>query len=113
MPVATIPKTRVVFFNRSYWPDVEATGQLLTELTQDLAEDFDVEVVAGQPNCSNSDDTRLPPGFGVSRWSHDSQVAPHTISQAFLRRATAEFAELYVRRWMGELLDPSPGHCCY
>lgn len=48
----TIPtKPRVVFFNRSYWPDVEATGQLLTELLEDLSSDFDVEIIAGQPNA--------------------------------------------------------------
>ena len=41
---------RVLFVNRSYWPDVEATGQLLTQLCEDLAEDFDVHVLAGQPN---------------------------------------------------------------
>jgi len=33
----------VVFFNRSYWPDFGATGQLLTELSQDLAPRRDVE----------------------------------------------------------------------
>src|SRR5262249_28897269 len=27
---------RICFFNRSYWPDQAATGQLLTELAQDL-----------------------------------------------------------------------------
>ncbi len=43
-------KPRIVFFNRSYWPDAEATGQLLTELCEDLADSFDVSVVAGQPN---------------------------------------------------------------
>jgi colanic acid biosynthesis glycosyl transferase WcaI len=47
-------KPRIVFFNRSYWPDVEATGQLLTELAEDLADDFDVHVVAGQPNSVRS-----------------------------------------------------------
>lgn len=36
--------------NRSYWPDAEATGQLLTELCEDLAKDFEITVVAGQPN---------------------------------------------------------------
>jgi colanic acid biosynthesis glycosyl transferase WcaI len=42
---------RVLFLNRSYWPDAEATGQLLTELCEDLAENaFDVAVVCGQPN---------------------------------------------------------------
>jgi glycosyltransferase involved in cell wall biosynthesis len=42
-------RPRVLFVNRSYWPDVEATGQLLTELCEDLAEDFDVHVLCGQP----------------------------------------------------------------
>ncbi len=41
---------RVMFLNRSYWPDAEATGQLLTELCEDLASSFEVTVVAGQPN---------------------------------------------------------------
>jgi putative colanic acid biosynthesis glycosyltransferase WcaI len=40
---------RVVFFNRSYWPDFGATGQLLNELSQDLANEhgWEVTVVAG------------------------------------------------------------------
>lgn len=42
---------RVVFFNRSYYPDFGATGQLLTELCEDLVAryGFDVTVVAGMP----------------------------------------------------------------
>jgi hypothetical protein len=43
-------KPRILFLNRSYWPDAEATGQLLTDLTEDLADRFDVHVLAGQPN---------------------------------------------------------------
>jgi len=39
-----------MFLNRSYWPDAEATGQLLTELCEDLSGRFDVTVIAGQPN---------------------------------------------------------------
>jgi colanic acid biosynthesis glycosyl transferase WcaI len=41
---------RVCFFNRSYWPDQAATGQLLTELTQDLVSrhGWTVSVVAGR-----------------------------------------------------------------
>jgi glycosyltransferase involved in cell wall biosynthesis len=41
----------VCFFNRSYWPDVTATGQYLTELAQDLVarHGCEVTVVAGQP----------------------------------------------------------------
>ena len=45
-------RTRLLFINRSYWPDTEATGQLLTELCEDLAAtgEFDVQVLCGQPN---------------------------------------------------------------
>ena len=43
-------RPKIMFLNRSYWPDVEATGQLLTELCESLATDFDVRVVAGMPN---------------------------------------------------------------
>ena len=40
---------RVCFFNRSYWPDTGATGQLLTELAEDLValHGFEVTVVSG------------------------------------------------------------------
>ncbi len=41
---------KICCFNRSYWPDVAATGQLLTELAEDLAAGYgcEVTVVAGQ-----------------------------------------------------------------
>ena len=41
---------KVCCFNRSYWPDVAATGQLLTELAEDLVAGYgcEVSVVAGQ-----------------------------------------------------------------
>jgi glycosyltransferase involved in cell wall biosynthesis len=41
---------QVLFINRCYWPDVEATGQLLTELCSDLARDQRVTVITGRPN---------------------------------------------------------------
>ena len=47
---------RIVFFNRSYYPDMGATGQLLTELTQDLVREHgcDVTVVCGPAPGSRS-----------------------------------------------------------
>ena len=49
--------SRILFLNRSYWPDAEATGQLLTELCEDLTERFDVSVLAGQPNQNPKGET--------------------------------------------------------
>jgi hypothetical protein len=41
----------VAFFNRSYYPDQTATGQLLTDLCEDLVRDHGcrVSVVTGRP----------------------------------------------------------------
>lgn len=55
----------VMFVNRSYWPDAEATGQLLTELCEDLASDFEVSVVCGQPNSNPSGESFLRSGTEV------------------------------------------------
>lgn len=47
---------RILFLNRCYHPDVEATGQLLGELTADLARRHEVTVIAGQPNFVQTND---------------------------------------------------------
>ena len=41
------PRPRILVLNQYYWPGVEATAHLLTELCEALAEDYDVEVVTG------------------------------------------------------------------
>jgi glycosyltransferase involved in cell wall biosynthesis len=60
MTAADLAPVRVCFFNRSYWPDTGATGQLLTELAEDLASrhGLAVTVVAGYPTAT--DGTALP-----------------------------------------------------
>jgi colanic acid biosynthesis glycosyl transferase WcaI len=45
MPAARKP--RLLVLNQYYWPGVEATAQLLTELCEALAEEMDVRVVTG------------------------------------------------------------------
>jgi colanic acid biosynthesis glycosyl transferase WcaI len=40
-------KPRLLVLNQYYWPGLEATAQLLTELCEALAEDMDVKVVTG------------------------------------------------------------------
>ncbi len=52
----TSAKPRIVILNRSFWPDTEATGQLLEDLCEHLAISFDVHVVCGQPNSPRVDD---------------------------------------------------------
>jgi colanic acid biosynthesis glycosyl transferase WcaI len=46
-------RPRLLVFNQYYWPGVEATAHLLSELCAALARDFDVTVVTGQLQSSN------------------------------------------------------------
>ena len=67
---------RVLFINRSYWPDAEATGQLLTELCEGLADQFEVEVLCGQPNANPRNEAfkrrgyETKNGVGIHRIGH-------------------------------------------
>jgi glycosyltransferase involved in cell wall biosynthesis len=47
---------RVIFFNRSFYPDITATSQLLTELCEDLVNEYrcQVTVIAGRPLITNA-----------------------------------------------------------
>lgn len=56
---------KVLFVNRSYWPDCEATGQLLTELCEDLGRMMPISVLAGQPNHNLQHEEYV--GTGVER----------------------------------------------
>lgn len=67
----------MLFLNRSFWPDTEATGQLLTELCEDLAADYDVAVVAGQPNRITSQEAYRRVGV-QSRRGVEVRRVPHT-----------------------------------
>jgi putative colanic acid biosynthesis glycosyltransferase WcaI len=77
----------VCFFNRSYWPDLGATGQLLTELAEDLVRShgWDVTVVCGYPLRSDAQ-------LAASEWRqgvHIVRAAGSTLDpKAFTGRAT-------------------------
>ena len=97
----------MLFINRSYWPDGEATGQLLTELSEDLADRFEISVVVGRPNANPSGEhfrgvgsqvrngvrilrvphTRLPKGWLPGRAINFATfVASATVRATFCRR---------------------------
>ncbi|MEP3481536.1 MAG: glycosyltransferase family 4 protein [Fuerstiella sp.] len=66
-------RPRILFVNRSYWPDSEATGQLLTELCEALADSFEVHVLVGAPNAT----------IGTADWQgveHRNGVQIHRVS---------------------------------
>ncbi len=58
---------RLCFFNRSFYPDLSATGQLLTELTRDLVNrhNCQVTVVAGPSLSATNETTTGNGGLGL------------------------------------------------
>ena len=45
--------SKLLFVNRSFWPDTDATGVLLTELAEDLAARHEVTVICGPANTAS------------------------------------------------------------
>ena len=78
---------KVCFFNRSYWPDQAATGQLLTDLAEDLVSRYgtEVTVVAGR-SLNASHEER---GWGVRPVSREAHrgVAIHRANGTRMRPA--------------------------
>jgi colanic acid biosynthesis glycosyl transferase WcaI len=61
---------RVLFLNQYYPPDVSATAYLLGELTEDLAQDHEIRVLAGRPSYSSLAGAFEPAGVDVEHaWS--------------------------------------------
>ena len=91
-------RPRLLFLNRSYWPDAEATGQLLTELAEDLAAEAgplggacDVAVVCGRPNSNPSGEVCKRSGTEVRRGVTVHRVRHTTGNKGRLRNRAVNF----------------------
>ena len=61
-------RPRLLVFNQYYWPGVEATAHLLTELCEALADDYDVTVITGRLLAHEADpDFELRNGVEIIR----------------------------------------------
>lgn len=84
---------KVCFFNRSYWPDQAATGQLLTELAEDLVARFGCEVTVVAGRALHASQARGRSLWPVEREQHNGvtilRAASTTLRTArFAARAT-------------------------
>jgi colanic acid biosynthesis glycosyl transferase WcaI len=79
----------ICFFNRSYWPDQAATGQLLTELAEDLVSlhGCRVTVVAGRALHSNE-----PQPLSLTPFQHDEHQGVQILRAAGTRMSPRRFA---------------------
>jgi colanic acid biosynthesis glycosyl transferase WcaI len=89
---------RVCFFNRSYWPDTGATGQLLTELAEDLVAKhaMEVTVIAGHPLAGTAADREIRNGVRIIR-ARGTTLSP----RGFAGRATNYLTYFLSAWWHG------------
>jgi putative colanic acid biosynthesis glycosyltransferase WcaI len=80
-----VPRARILVFNQYYAPAFEATGQLLTQLCEDLAREYDVTVVTG-----------VVEGAEAGRERRDGVDVVRVASTAFERRRLSLRATNYV-----------------
>ncbi|MFN7876974.1 MAG: glycosyltransferase family 4 protein [Pirellula sp.] len=93
----------VTFFNRSYWPDSQATGQLLTELAEFLtAKNHSVRVVVGLPNfthikdAGNVEEDAVRNGVAIHRLAHSQRPIHKKVG----RLQNLITFTLAVRKWL-------------
>jgi putative colanic acid biosynthesis glycosyltransferase WcaI len=88
-------RLRLLVFNQYYWPGVEATAYLLSELCGALADEFDITVVTG----------KLRKGPSEPRLVHDGVTIVRVPSTAFFRANIWLRAVNYVTYLLGSLLE--------
>lgn len=97
---------RICFFNRSYYPDLGATGQLLTELAEGLVRDHgcEVTVVAGPPLQAEPTAARREPGAKPRRESRNGVQILRARGTAFPPRRFAGRAANYLSYFLSACL---------
>ncbi len=87
-------RPRLLVFNQYYWPGVEATAYLLSQLCSELADEFDITVVTG----------KLRVGGNESRVVHEGVTVVRVTSTAFRRANVWLRAINYVTYLLGSAL---------
>jgi putative colanic acid biosynthesis glycosyltransferase WcaI len=96
-------KPALLVLNQYYWPGVEATAQLLAQLCEALAEDFDVTVVTGQLHSHE----RLP-GEEVRNGVRIVRVHSTAFDRSKLYLRAANYASYLLESTLAALKGPPP-----
>lgn len=92
---------RILFLNQFFWPDTAATGQLLSDLTEHLADSGEtVEVICGSANYGGSNGAQRP-NVAVTR------LATPPFSKGIAGRLISYLSFLFGSLWHG-LRGPAP-----
>ena len=98
-------RLHIVFFNRSFHPDISATGQLLTDLCEDLVRDHGcrVSVITGTAALRPQGTSVRAASWAAKtyRRHRDLSRRRHALRQAALRRPRRQLRELFPVRRVG------------
>ena len=100
---ATPERPRILVLNQYYWPGVEATAHLLTELCEALAAEYEVEVVTGVLHGHEDEPRRLEHN-GV----HITRVASTSYERSRLGRRAANYLSYLGSGLQHALASPRP-----
>jgi colanic acid biosynthesis glycosyl transferase WcaI len=98
-----VSRQRILVLNQYYWPGVEATAHLLTELCEALAVEYDVEVVTGVLR-DHEDDPRQLEHNGV----HITRVASTSYERSELGRRAVNYVSYLGSALRRALSAPAP-----
>jgi len=98
-----VPRRRILVLNQYYWPGVEATAHLLTELCEALAEDYEVEVVTGVLRGHENEPRQLEHN-GV----HITRVASTSYERSELGRRAVNYVSYLGSALRRALSGPAP-----
>ena len=96
-------RRRILVLNQYYWPGVEATAHLLTELCEALAEDYDVEVVTGVLRGHESEPRQLE-----HNGEHITRVASTSYERSELGRRAVNYVSYLGSALRRALSGPAP-----
>lgn len=91
----TSRRLRILVFNQYYWPGVEATAYLLSELCRELSDEFEITVITG----------KLRKGANEPRLVHDGVTIIRVPSTAFFRANIWLRALNYATYLLGSLVE--------
>jgi len=97
------PKPRLLVLNQYYWPGVEATAHLLTELCEALTEDFEVTVVTGRLRGREHD-----PDYEQANGVEVIRLHSTAYDRASLRGRAANYVTYLARAFRHGLRSPRP-----
>jgi glycosyltransferase involved in cell wall biosynthesis len=96
-------RSRILVLNQYYWPGVEATAHLLTELCEALAEEYEVEVVTGVLHGHEDEPRRIEHnGVTVTR------VASTSYERSRLGRRAANYVSYLGSAFRHAITAPRP-----